>query len=71
MHIYLILSIFFIYLFGCVFAYFRWNACFYDYKNETIGTDWIVILLSWIGFLIGLIFYFAEHDKYFLKINRI
>lgn len=62
-----------LYILGCVLAYGRLNAQYVEDK-ELYGmysywtlSDFILISLSWGTFLFGIISYYADGDKYFIK----
>lgn len=65
------ITIILIYLLGCVLAYGRIYACLYEigdiFTDEdfrfTIGYS----LLSWITFISGIVIYFSEDERDFIR----
>ena len=62
-----------LYILGCVLTYGRLNAQYVEdkemygmYSHWTLS-DFILISLSWGTFLFGIISYYADGDKYFIK----
>lgn len=68
-----------IYLIGCVLAYGRLYASFYEIDENYIswispmgiknfkGFALFQISMSWVTFLSGVLIYFTDDEKYFLK----
>ena len=81
----MIATIIILYIIGCVLSYLRFTAadCSWllkiGYRHRFIPKQhWVVrepalavtlILLSWVGFLIGIVEYYRCDDKYFLCYN--
>jgi hypothetical protein len=68
-----------IYLIGCIFFYLRITGFFYEIEEAYIehvkcwipnyGNNFIhlISILSWFGFISGIIIYFINDEKYFFK----
>lgn len=67
-----------IYLIGSILAYGRMNASLCYSNNsilkrvlgQNIKVGYKGLLLSWIGFIISIIIYFQDKEKYFLKFKN-
>lgn len=74
-----ILVILVIYIIGCILSYGRHYARMYEIDEDYINTlppykdnsfTLLFSLFSWVGFIAGIIIYFGDEEKYFLKYSN-
>lgn len=78
----LIASLILAYIIGCVLSYGRVYASFYELEEKYCTTQFpeitkqtkilfvYISILSWVGFLIGLVFFlFLKNEKYLFKFS--
>lgn len=69
------IQIILIYLLGIIPAYGRINGSFYEIDERFIGDirPWPVMpfyFLSWVAFIVGIIIFFVNNEKYFFKWSK-